>query len=403
MTLSTTSYPAAAPRNRLLWAACVMTKALPDRLRAARLAGFAEMSIFPIDLKRWEAGGRSIGELLTLSKREGVRFTILDPCTKWVPNWEAPATMSTDDVAFTNIEVDDFFRMARALGVNRINLIETFGLPQDFGRLVENLRSVCDRALPLGLRVGVEFMPFSHIAHLETAHELIEAADRQNLGYVLDTWHYYRGKVNNALLATIPTKDIVALQIADADRVLRGQNLMDDLMHYRRTPGKGEFPLADVLKIVLRDGHLREAGVEVFSDEYNAMTADDAAQAASDGLTALFASNDAHLGDQPALTVVNALFRACWRGDRKAAAALTVAGSKLNTSLLDRLVRDDWRRCEALVDRVRYEGSAAILDGTEVLDAPGDELPQRSHFTARLEPGGSDHLLLTDYRTQPLP
>ena len=226
-----TQAPVPDPQNRLFWAAGMMTKPLPERLTAAAAAGFREMSIFPIDIKNWENQGKTIEELLTLSKQAGVRFTILDPCTKWVPNWEAPEGMSAADVAFTDFEVDDFFRMAQALGVNRVNMIETFGLDQDQNQLVRNLRAICDRAANLQLRVGVEFMPFSYIANLETAHALIETVDRENLGYTFDTWHYYRGKVDNALLRAVPTAQIVALQVADADEEVRGDGLMDDLMH----------------------------------------------------------------------------------------------------------------------------------------------------------------------------
>ncbi len=63
---------------------------------------------------------------------------------------------------------------------------------------------------------------------------------------------------------------------------------MNDLLHYRLPPGEGVFPLVEVTRILRDIDGLSSVGVELFSDVFDELTAEDAVLRASASLQALY-------------------------------------------------------------------------------------------------------------------
>ena len=272
-----------------LWAATVRTKSMPERIQAATAGGFTEMSIFPLDAKHWEADGQSLTELRELLAQGGVTLTVLDPLTHWLPRWAIPNAMQGTDRDFVNFDEAEFFRLATGLGVQRMSVIESFGTPYELDELVAAFARICDRAAEHDLNVQVEFMPFSGIPDLATAWEIVRRADRANGGLVFDTWHYLRGKIDNELLRQIPGEKIFSVQLADADQAIQGGSLRNDLMHYRKAPGDGDFDLLPVVRLLRDIQGLTSVGVEVFADAFDALPAAAAGAKAGQAMRQLLA------------------------------------------------------------------------------------------------------------------
>lgn len=93
---------------------------------------------------------------------------------------------------FGAYSVHDCLGFAQDLGADLISLIEPYGrhVPAELG--AEACARVCDQAAGQGLRVQLEFMPFSGILDLRSAWEIVRLAGRSNGGLVLDRWHFYR-------------------------------------------------------------------------------------------------------------------------------------------------------------------------------------------------------------------
>ncbi len=94
----------------------------------------------------------------------------------------------------------------------------------------------------------------------------MDKSDRENLGLVFDTWHYFRGNRNDELLATLSGDKILQVQLADAKKDMEGDDLFDDLMHYRKFPGEGDFDIAKVMEILNEIKGDNAVGPEIFSD-----------------------------------------------------------------------------------------------------------------------------------------
>lgn len=266
--------------NLVLWAANVRTKSLDERLIAAQAGEFSAMTLFPIDVANFLHQGMTLSEIKQQCEDAGAPVVVLDPLTKWLPNWNPPDFMSEEDVAFTNFDEDTFFTMAEGLGVPSINLIETFGNDTPIEMATEHFARICDVAAERGLQVQLEFMPFSGIPDLATAWKIISDANRINGGLTFDTWHYCRGTMDNTLLASIPGEKIFRVQVADGAAEPVG-DLFNDLMHYRRHAGDGAFPLTEIAQILQHKGGLNSVGPELFSDAMDALDADQAGRQAA--------------------------------------------------------------------------------------------------------------------------
>lgn len=266
-----------------LWSGTVPGAGFVERLDVAARAGFTSVSMFPGDEVAARAEGLTHADMRALAAERGVTPAVLDPFCQWVPQWSPPPGMSGDDLAFVDFDETAFLAAAQGLGVESVTVIEVFGQSFPLDALTESFAGFCDRAAERGLRVHLEFMPFSGVPDLATGWEIVAGADRPNGGLVLDLWHYFRGRRDDALLAAVPGEKIYVVQVCDADAEVRG-TLLEDCMHHRRLPGEGSFDITAVLSTLAGTGGLGSVGAEVFSDDLAALGPEVAARRAGEHL-----------------------------------------------------------------------------------------------------------------------
>ena len=66
----------------------VLHLSFPDKIKATRLAGFAQMSIQPQEVLKLAGEGLSIRDMKAIAADGGVEIARLDPLCPWVPNWK---------------------------------------------------------------------------------------------------------------------------------------------------------------------------------------------------------------------------------------------------------------------------------------------------------------------------
>ncbi|MEM8654129.1 MAG: hypothetical protein AAGF36_05240 [Pseudomonadota bacterium] len=85
-----------------------------------------------------------------------------------------------------------------------------------------------------------------------------------------------RGNPDLDLLASIPGDKIASVQLADAAAAIpEGRSPVDDCLNWREPCGEGEFPVAEITRIISDIGGLRNVGPEIFSAKFDAMSADE--------------------------------------------------------------------------------------------------------------------------------
>ena len=260
-------------QRRVMWNATVKTKPFHDQLRAAQIAGCSALSVTPSDYNRWLGSGVSTHDLKRMAADYGIEISHLDPFVRWVDDWKPSAPgvdFPTNSVAF---DADDFFRMADALGTGTFTAWG--GFPDgrySTQQVVDSFGALCDRAARHGMQCGLEFIPLWEVGTLKKAWEVVSLAGARNGGIVLDMWHYFRGTPDDALLASIPGSKIFAVQLCDAPKQLpRGMTLAQEGLGGRLLPGSGDFPIGPVIDVLREKNGLNNVGLEIFSDEIDAM------------------------------------------------------------------------------------------------------------------------------------
>ena len=103
-----------------------------------------------------------------------------------------------------------------------------------------------------GLKVCIEWLPWSALPTIKSAWELIQDAGGDNLGLVVDTWHWLRqpGGPDQATLRQIPGDRIHCVQLDDTTVAGSGDDMMMESMTNRLLPGEGEVDWAEFLGII---------------------------------------------------------------------------------------------------------------------------------------------------------
>lgn len=266
----------------VLWAGTVgLDGPLPARIEAAVAGGFDRVSLSPLDVAAATKEGIAVQDLGRGIRDAGLDM-VLDPVMGWYSDAPAPGPYGA-------FQLDDVLRMGEVLGVAALSVLGPFSPDGATASEIERrFAALCDRAGDFGAQVQLEFMPFTVIPDAQSAWSLVQGADRDNGGLVVDTWHFFRGNPDLAALETVPGDRIFAVQVSDADLEPKG-SLGEDTFH-RRLPGDGAFDLAALLRTLDRMDALRWVGPEVISPETAAMAPVDAARVAGERVRSLVAA-----------------------------------------------------------------------------------------------------------------
>jgi sugar phosphate isomerase/epimerase len=231
-----------------------------DRVRAivdaAADAGFSGVSIWTAHHDFAVADGMSSEEYYAYHGERGLSV----PSSEVVMvDW---ATSDARALAATNSHILDVSARAGASTV-----ITAFVFPElpPVEEVVAGLRTLCDLAAERGMTISLEFLPFTGIPTIADAVRLVDAADRDNLGFVLDTWHWFRqpGGPDVATLRTIPPERIHLFQLNDAPAE-PAEDLMAESMA-RLLPGEGAIDIVGLIGVLDEMGAEPVVISEVFS------------------------------------------------------------------------------------------------------------------------------------------
>src|ERR1700733_1042738 len=254
-----------------------MGGALEAKLAAAAKAGFRAVEIFENDLTFFSGKPR---DARAMADDLGLEIVALQPMREFEAMPEA--------IRARNFErAERKFELMHELGGPLLCLCSNVSEEaiDDPARAAADLAELADRARQHGFTIGYEALAWGrHVRDWTAAWEIVRAADRTNLGIVLDSFHAcVRGNPIEPM-AALPADRIALVQIADAPAIQ-----MDPLSlsrHYRCYPGQGEYPLIDFLDAVTRAGYRGPVSLEIFNDQFRGASAN---AIALDGMRSLSA------------------------------------------------------------------------------------------------------------------
>lgn len=131
---------------------------------------------------------------------------------------------------------------------------------------VRVLQELCGIAARHDVALAFEFLgqPDCSVPTLDLAHEIVRAADRPNLGLVIDSFHFYAGGSTVEMIEALDPKLIYVFHINDAENLPREQ--LED--RHRLLPGTGILPLREMMAAFRSIGYDDVASIEIFRPEY---------------------------------------------------------------------------------------------------------------------------------------
>jgi sugar phosphate isomerase/epimerase len=125
----------------------------------------------------------------------------------------------------------------------------TSAFDPDLSRFTDRLAAVSDLASRYGLRAVLEFFPWTFVPDLGAAVRIVEAAERPELGILVDTLHFNRSASAFDELDRISPSRLPFVHVADAP--VQASYTTDELLHAGRVerlpPGEGGIDIKDIL------------------------------------------------------------------------------------------------------------------------------------------------------------
>lgn len=195
-----------------------------------------------------------------------------------------------DGVAISNISAYQFYpdvdweQLAPAVDTGHAlgaGIMVVNGFDPDLSRFGDRLARYAEAAAAAGMRVALEFLPYSAVRNLAQARAVIQRSGAPATGLLLDALHLQRSGGTPADMAALRPQEVVFAQLCDA-RLHPEQTTDEALMLEARTArlpaGTGELPL-DAFLVALPAG--TELEYEVARADLATATARDKALAAS--------------------------------------------------------------------------------------------------------------------------
>lgn len=188
----------------------------------------------------------------------------------------AAALMAFPFVAFGDrsqalASLDRWCPVAKALGAPTMLCFAGDAPPQGMNRddaVDAAARAAGDYAAVAGRSgVNIALEPIGGLGFMGGPEDALAIASRcaaDNVGIMMDTFHYYKSGVSLERIAVIPMKKMLILHVNDAPD--RPKNELNDAM--RVYCGLGDIPLVEEFRILRDNGYAGYLSVEIFNRDY---------------------------------------------------------------------------------------------------------------------------------------
>lgn len=264
-----------ASRRATFMAGCLARTPFRVQAAAAAAAGFDSITIWP---NIWRHALRrdslTLADMRAILDESGLTLTDVDGCFDWVPVSSEPDRIRGP--VRQRVPREEYFQVCTALGGTTVVAVHLTDAGLDLGRDTEGFAALCDDAASHGLRVALEFFPFSNVPDLRTAWRIVSEAGRPNGGLVADIWHHVRSGRDDELLARIPADRIYTVQLADGPADAPA-DLAQEAMYHRMMPGTGDFGVASFLSLLDAMGVRASCGPELYARSFDERPAQEVA------------------------------------------------------------------------------------------------------------------------------
>jgi sugar phosphate isomerase/epimerase len=137
----------------------------------------------------------------------------------------------------------------------------------------ERVARVADVFSASGVRLALEFVPYTAVRSLAEARAVCEQVGSERCGLLVDTWHLARSGGSPADVAALGRHEIACVQVADAAPEPDG-DLAGESRQRRLLPGEGAVDFAAFAAALAAVGYDGPVGTEVLSGALSAQPPD---------------------------------------------------------------------------------------------------------------------------------
>jgi 2-keto-myo-inositol isomerase len=178
-----------------------------------------------------------------------------------------------DEEGYKQIKEDLVFlcQVGEKIKCKKIVVVPTFDIGQYTktqikDESVRSIKELADIASKYGVKLAYEFVgyPSCSVNTLGQTYEIVKAVDREDVGLVLDCFHFHAMNSRLEDLEKVDAKKIFIFHIDDSEDLPVGA-LRDN---NRLWPGEGAIDLNSILKTLKAIGYSDMVSVELFRPEY---------------------------------------------------------------------------------------------------------------------------------------
>jgi sugar phosphate isomerase/epimerase len=221
------------------------TTPLATALDAAKQAGYDAVELRRTDFKRCFDAGLSNDQVLDLIRKSGIPVGVLGVEYGWL--------FATGDESKRLFQVlRESCENAVALGCNTL-MCAPGQVQGPVPQAIDYLKRAGDIVAEHGLKIAIEFNSQHDVLNsLAVLTELIEGADKPNVGYLIDAYHFTRSGAGGRGFEKVPAEKIYCFQYSDlSPNPVTGVRRPTD----RLPPGKGVVQWREMLGLLYEKGY----------------------------------------------------------------------------------------------------------------------------------------------------
>ncbi len=243
--------------------ATTMHADLETDIKAASAAGFDYVEIWAAKLREY-LKSHTPDDLKKLFEEHN-----LEPYS--INSIEHITFRTPQDYAAIKAETEELANIALQLGCPYIVVVpgklpENVNEERIIEESVEVLTELGELAEKYNVSLAFEFLGQTDcsVQTLDLAKKIVELVNRQNIGLVIDTFHFYAGNSTFEAIETLDPNKLFIFHINDAENLPK-ETLTDA---HRLYPGTGILPIKEIKARFDQIGYDKMVSIEIFRPEY---------------------------------------------------------------------------------------------------------------------------------------
>ena len=243
--------------------ATTMHADLETDIQAASAAGFDLIEIWAAKLREF-LKTKTAADLKNLLNEAG-----LEPYS--INSIEHITFRDAEDYGKIKAECAELSKIAGEIGCPYVVVVpgklpENVSQEKILDESVRVLNELADIAELHNVSLAFEFLGQTDcsVQTLDFCKEIVEKTDRENVGLVIDTFHFYAGNSSFEAIDALDPEKLFIFHINDAENLPK-ENLTDA---HRLYPGEGILPIKEIKKHFDKIGYNRMVSIEIFRPEY---------------------------------------------------------------------------------------------------------------------------------------